>query len=67
MADIINLRRARRAKGRQEAQKVSEANRLTYGVSKVERSLARAETQRAAERLAGHRRDKDDSEDPSAS
>ncbi len=67
MADVVNLRRFRKAKMRQQAAEVAQSNRVTHGISKLERSLARAETERAEERLAGHRRDSDAGTDPSAS
>jgi hypothetical protein len=64
VADIVNLRRVRKAKARLQAATAAEANRVAYGISQTERSLARAESERAAERLAGHRRDSDGGTDP---
>lgn len=62
MADIVNLRRARKAKTRQTAEAAAEANRLKFGQSKAEKSARRADEQQAATRLDRHLLDpKDDS------
>ncbi|WP_420101387.1 DUF4169 family protein [Bosea sp. (in: a-proteobacteria)] len=57
MAEIVNLRRVRKQKAREEAGKQAEQNRLSFGRSKAERSLAAAELEQAARRLDGHRLD----------
>jgi len=46
MAEIVNLRRARKRKARAAAEEVAEANRLKHGVAKSERDHARAEQER---------------------
>jgi hypothetical protein len=43
MADLVNLRRARKAKARAEAETTAEANRVKHGVAKRARNLAKAE------------------------
>jgi hypothetical protein len=43
MADIINLRRARKARSRAEAEKRAEENRVRFGRTKHEISVRKAE------------------------
>lgn len=65
MAEIVNLRRARKQKARDEATRTAEQNRISFGLSKAERTLAKAERDNAASRLDGHRlRDGDAPEKP---
>ena len=59
MSEIINLRRARKAKARAEAAKDAAANRAAHGVSKDVRSLADARAEKAAKDLDAHRREED--------
>lgn len=54
MADIVNLRRARKATTRQTAEAAAEANRHKFGQSKAEKSLRRADEQQAAKKLDRH-------------
>lgn len=57
MADIVNLRQARKRKTRADRQREAEANRLKFGRPKAEtehRKLEEARSERAHE---GHRRD----------
>ena len=53
MAEIVNLRRARKARGRAERVQVAEANRALSGESKAERDVRRAERTRAERLLDG--------------
>jgi len=62
MAEIINLRRARKQKARVEADKAAEQNRISFGRTKAERSLAEAERDKAARHVEGHRLGRDDKE-----
>lgn len=55
MAEIINLRRARKQKERAEADKTAEQNRISFGRTKAERSLTNAERDKAARHIDGHR------------
>jgi len=48
MADIVNLRMARKAKARSEAEKTAENNRIAFGRTKAEKQASRAEAERAA-------------------
>ncbi|MEQ1695476.1 MAG: DUF4169 family protein [Hyphomicrobiaceae bacterium] len=53
--EIINLKRARKAKARSANEAVAEANRVRFGRTKVERELSSAKDDLAARRLDGHR------------
>jgi hypothetical protein len=54
MAEIINLRRVRKQRARQEAEQQAQQNRITFGRTKAERSLTEAERDKAARTLDGH-------------
>lgn len=54
MAEIINLRRVRKQRARQEAEQQAQQNRVTFGRTKAERSLTEAERDKAARTLDGH-------------
>jgi hypothetical protein len=61
MAEILNLRRARKAKERAEKEKAAEANRVLHGTPKLLRKLSEARKDKAEQRLSGHRlENKDD-------
>jgi hypothetical protein len=55
MAEIVNLRRARKQKARDEAARAAEQNRISFGRTKLEKTLATAERDQAERRLDGHR------------
>jgi hypothetical protein len=55
MAEFHNLRQARKAKTRLEAQNKAAANRARFGVSKQTRELNRADAERQQESLDSHR------------
>ena len=57
MAEIVNLRRARKAKARGEKEKTAEANRLLHGTPKNLRDLAKAKSDKAARNLDAHKKD----------
>ena len=59
MADIINLRQARKAKARTDKERVAAANRAKFGQTKAEREVRRAEEARVERLLDGSRRDGD--------
>ncbi|OYU49493.1 MAG: DUF4169 domain-containing protein [Rhizobiales bacterium PAR1] len=48
MAEIINLRMARKAKARGEAEKQAEQNRAKFGQTKAEKKVRKLEEARAA-------------------
>lgn len=55
MGDIVNLRRARKARERADAEALAEQNRIAFGRTKAERKQAEAEKALAERRLEGHR------------
>jgi hypothetical protein len=57
-ADVVNLRRARKAKGRSEREAAADRNRARFGRSKAEKEKDAAERARAERALEAHRRDK---------
>ena len=59
MADIINLRRARKAKARTGREQQAAEKRRAFGRTKAEREREAAERERAARTIDGHKRDKD--------
>ena len=58
MVEIINLRRARKARGKAEKEKTAEANRVLHGTPKHLRKLSEARKDKAEQRLSEHRLDK---------
>ncbi len=60
MAEIVNLRRTRKAKLRREDEKVAAANRLHFGTAKERRDRARSERDKAAREVEGHRLEEKD-------
>jgi hypothetical protein len=60
MAEIINLKRARKAKDKADKEKTAEANRVLHGTPKVLRNLAEARKDKADQALSGHRLEKDE-------
>jgi len=55
MAEIINLRQARKAKNRAEKDARAAENRAKFGRAKAERNVRDAEKILAERRLEGHR------------
>jgi len=60
MADVINLRQARKAKERAEREQTAAERRRTFGRTKAEKLAEAAEKKRTERLLAGHRRDDED-------
>jgi hypothetical protein len=58
MVEIINLRRARKAKEKAGKEKTAEANRVLHGTPKHLRKLSDARKDKAEQRLAGHKLEK---------
>ena len=56
MADIINLRQARKAKARVEKEKTADANRLAFGRTKAEKQVTKLEKRRVDKALEAHKR-----------
>jgi hypothetical protein len=59
MVEIINLRRARKAKERAQKEKTAQANRVLHGTPKRLRQLSEAEKDKAEQKLASHQLEKD--------
>jgi hypothetical protein len=57
MAEIINLRQARKRKARADKDAKAAENRIAFGRTKVERRSSEAERTLAERRLEGHKRD----------
>ena len=57
MAEIINLRRARKHKARADKEARAAENRIAFGRTKAEKNLTKAERDLAERRLQAHRRD----------
>ena len=57
MAEIINLRRARKAKARAEREDEAARNRILFGRTRAEKAQEAAEKERAEHQLDGHKRD----------
>ena len=57
MADIINLRTARKRKARDEKAEKAAQNRIVFGRTKAEKDLTLAEAEQAAKKLDGHKRE----------
>jgi hypothetical protein len=60
MAEIFNLRRARKAKQRAEKEKTAQANRVLHGTPKRLRKLSEAEKSNAERQLSGRRLEKNE-------
>ncbi|MGD9658539.1 MAG: DUF4169 family protein [Methylocystis sp.] len=56
MGEIVNLRRARKARDKRAKEQAAQANRAAHGLSKAERELAAAQTLLQSARLDGQRR-----------
>ncbi len=56
MAEIVNLRMARKRKTRADAEKQAEANRLQHGRSKSEKQLTKAEKALQGRQIDAHKR-----------
>jgi hypothetical protein len=57
MAEIVNLRRVRKAKARAVTAAQADANRLAFGRTKAERQAAALDTERARRLLDGAKRE----------
>ena len=58
MAEIVNLKRARKAKARAEKEETAQANRVLHGTPKSLRNLAEARKGKADGTLSGHKLEK---------
>lgn len=60
MAEVVNLRQARKMKARAEKERIAEQNRASHGRSKAERLQTQKLADRSSAFLEGHRRDRED-------
>ena len=60
MAEIINLRQARKNKARADKEARAAENRISFGRTKAEKTLSKAEQDLAKSRHEAHRRDSDE-------
>ena len=60
MADIVNLRAARKARKRTEDQERAAENRALHGRTKAAKTAEKTRRDTAARHVDGHRRDTDD-------
>lgn len=63
MAEIINLKRARKAKARAAGEASAHANRVQHGRTKVEKTQTKAENDVANRKLDGRRRKSESARD----
>ena len=59
MAEIVNLRRARKTKARHAKEIVAEANRAEHGISKSVHNLAKARAEKTKRDADGHKLEED--------
>lgn len=57
MAEVINLRLARKARQRADSARAAEQNRARHGQTKAERAASRETAERAERTLDGHKRE----------
>lgn len=63
MSEIINLNRARKARDKTAARSHAASSRVLHGLTKGQKDAARADRDRAARVIEGHRRGDDSLED----
>jgi hypothetical protein len=59
MAEIVNLRRVKKAKARAEKSTTADANRVLHGTPKAIRELAKVRGEKAKENLEAHKLEKE--------
>jgi hypothetical protein len=59
MSEIVNLRRAKKARERAAKEKDADANRARFGTPKLERSITKARSHKDAAELEGKKLDPD--------
>ena len=62
MGEIVNLRNARKARTRREAEQDAARNRVAFGRTKAERQLTERELKMAEEKIDAHKRVEADSD-----
>ncbi|MND80488.1 hypothetical protein D3C80_722600 [compost metagenome] len=61
MGEVVNLNKARKARDKAEAKRTADANRLTFGRTKIERLTTQKDRDRDAAKLDGHKLDETES------
>ena len=59
MAEIVNLRRAKKAKARADADAQAAGNRALFGRTKAEKQRMEIEREKARREIEGHRREEE--------
>lgn len=59
MAEVINLRQVKKQAARKAARAKGDENAAKFGLTKAERTLQKAQAEKSARKLDGHRRDGD--------
>ena len=57
MAEVVNLRQAKKQAARKAARSAADANAAKHGRTKAERELEAARAEKATKALDGHKRD----------
>ncbi|PJF10476.1 DUF4169 family protein [Pseudorhodobacter sp. MZDSW-24AT] len=57
MAEIVNLRTVKKQAARKSARHQADANAAKFGLTRAEKDRQKAEAEKAARDLAGHKRD----------
>jgi hypothetical protein len=65
MAEIVNLRQARKRNRRDEKERSADENRRVHGRSAAEKTHTRLANELADKRLEGHRHERPDDSEPS--
>jgi hypothetical protein len=60
MAEIVNLKRARKARERAQKAETAHANRVAHGTPKALKTLSKARKDKAEQSHSGHRLEKND-------
>jgi hypothetical protein len=60
MADIVNLKRVRKAKARSEKESVAAASRTKHGIAKKTRDLAKAREEKTKHDIDAHKLNDDE-------
>ncbi len=63
MAEIVNLRQARKQKARTEKERTAEQNRVLHGRTKAEKAAADKSSEKAVRFIDGHKRERPDKDD----
>lgn len=62
MAEVVNLRQARKTKARAQKERAAEANRASFGRTKAERERQDKQAELEARRFSLHKRQSDETD-----